>query len=202
MFQHGSPKPCCDSFRKSERTPIENKVRMKKITDRRLRFRAVIEINGINPYVPVRSDHAGRLKNGWRRPMPVRVQINGKPETPWRINLMPMGNGDFFLYLHEQVRKASNTRVGDIVTVTLAFDHDYRGGPAHPMPPWFGDELKRNPDAQEGWDNLTPSRQKEILRYFVGLKSSAAQQRNVVRALHVLAGGKGRFMARDWKGGK
>jgi Domain of unknown function (DUF1905)/Bacteriocin-protection, YdeI or OmpD-Associated len=169
---------------------------------RRLRFRAAIEINGINPYVPVRSDQAKRLKNAWRRPMPVRVQINSKPDTPWRINLMPMGNGDFFLYLHEQVRKASNTRVGDVVTVTLEFDHDYRGGPAHPMPPWFGDELKRNPNAQKGWDNLTPSRRKEILRYFVGLKSPAAQQRNAVKALHVLAGAKGRFMARDWSGGK
>jgi len=42
----------------------------------------------------------GRLKSDWHRPMPVRVQVNGKARYPrWRINLMPVGDGDFFLYL-------------------------------------------------------------------------------------------------------
>jgi hypothetical protein len=163
-----------------------------------LRFRSRIEINKINPYVLVRADQAARLKSNWRRPMPVRVQVNGKPDTPWRIILMPVGDGDFFLYLHGHVRKASGTSVGDVASIILAFDDDYKGGPAHPMPPWFGDELDRNPDAQKGWGNLTPSRQKEILRYFAGLKSPAAQERNVREALHVLAGGTARFMAREW----
>ncbi len=163
-----------------------------------LRFRSRIEINKINPYVLVRADQAARLKSDWRRPMPVRVQVNGKPDTPWRINLMPVGDGDFFLYLHGHVRKASGTGVGDVVSLTLAFDDQYKGGPAHPMPPWFGHELDRSPKARKGWANLTPSRQKEILRYFAGLKSPAARERNLRRALHVLAGGKARFMARDW----
>ena len=66
------------------------------------------------------------------------------------------------------------------------------------MPAWFGDELERDPDAEKGWARLPPSRRKEIQRYFAGLKSAAAQERNLRRALHVLAGGKARFMARDW----
>jgi len=45
---------------------------------------------------------------------------------------------------------------------------------------------------------LIPSRQKEILRYFAGLKSAEAQERNLQRAIHVLSGGKARFMARSW----
>ena len=163
-----------------------------------LRFRSRIEINKINPYVLVRADQAARLKSNWRRPMPVRVKVNGTPDTPWRTNLMPVGDGHFFLYLHGQVRKASDTSVGDSVSITLEFDDEYKGGPAHPMPPWFGDELDRNPNAKKGWANLTPSRRKEILRYFAGLKSAAAQERNVRKALHVLAGGKARFMARAW----
>ena len=163
-----------------------------------LRFRSRIAINKINPYVLVRADQAARLRSNWRRPMPVRVQVNGKPAAPWRINLMPVGDGNFFLYLHGQVRKASGTSVGDLVSITLAFDAEYKGGPAHPMPRLFGDELDRHPDAKARWTSLTPSRRKEILRYFAGLKSAAAQERNVRRALHVLAGGKARFMARDW----
>jgi hypothetical protein len=163
-----------------------------------LRFRSRIEINKINPYVLVRADQAAKLKENWRKPMPVRVQVDGKPDTPWRVNLMPVGDGDFFLYLHALVRKASGTGVGDIVSVALEFDERYKGGPAHPTPPWFGDELGRNIAAKHGWDRLRPSLQKEILRYFAGLKSAEAQQRNVQKALHVLAGGKARFMARSW----
>ena len=165
-----------------------------------LRFQSRIEINKINPYVLVRADQASQLKRNWRRPMPVCVRVNGKPDTAWRINLMPVGDGNFFLYLHEHVRKASSTGVGDIVTVMIEFDDEYKGGPAHPMPSWFGDELDRNPDAQQGWDSLSPSRQKEILRYFAQLKSPQAHQRNVRKALHVLSGGKAWFMARSWNG--
>jgi len=163
-----------------------------------VRFRSRIEIDKINPYVFVSADRAARLKKNWRKPMPVRIQVNGKPDTPWRINLMPVGGGNFFLYLHGHVRKASGTSAGDVVNLTLQFDDEYKSGPAHPIPSWFGDELVLNPRAKKGWDILTPGRQKEILRYFAGLKSPQAQRRNVQRALYVLAGGKARFMARDW----
>jgi hypothetical protein len=44
-----------------------------------LRFRATIKLNGINPYVLVRPGQAARLKTGWRKPMPVKIRINGKP---------------------------------------------------------------------------------------------------------------------------
>ena len=99
-----------------------------------LRFRSRIEINGINPYVLVDAEKASRLKKSWRRPMPVRIQVNGKPDTPWRINLMPAGDGAFYLYLHGDVRKASGTDVGDVVSLRVEFDDAYKGGPAHPMP--------------------------------------------------------------------
>jgi hypothetical protein len=89
-----------------------------------LRFRTRMEINKINPYVLVRANQAARLKSDWRRPMPVHVQVNGKPDTPWRINPMPVGDGDFFLYLHGHVRKASGTGAGDVVSITLAFDDE------------------------------------------------------------------------------
>jgi hypothetical protein len=164
----------------------------------RLEFRARIEIRGVNPYVLVSAEQAERLKPDWRKPMPVRIQVNGKPDPPWRINAMPVGDGSFFLYLRGQVRKDSGTDVGDVVSVTIAFNEDYRGGPEDPVPSWFAEALKQNPLAQRGWADLPPNRQKEIVRYLVQLKSSEAQTRNVEKALHVLAGGKARFMARLW----
>lgn len=163
-----------------------------------MRFRATILITGANPYVPVSARLASRLKQSWRRPMPVLVQINGLPKPPWRVNMMPQGDGSFYLYLAGSVRKASGTRVGDVISVQLQFDESYRGGPTHAMPSWFGQRLLRNQQAKRGWDRLAPSRKKEILRYFAGLKSVAAQQRNAQRAIRVLAGAKERFMARDW----
>jgi hypothetical protein len=165
-----------------------------------LNWRSRIAIRGINPYVLVDAHRARQLRTGWRKPMPVRVQVNYKPDVPWRVNLMPVGDGSFYLYLAQSVRQAAGVLVGDLVRVRLWFDHDYRGGPAHPMPAWFRRPLNSRPRAKAAWDRLTPSRQKEILRYFAALKTPSARARNVQRALLVLSGESGRFMARDWNG--
>ncbi len=58
-----------------------------------LRFRALIEINVINPYVLIGATRAARIRKGWRRPLPVRIRVNGQPKKPWRVNLMPVGDG-------------------------------------------------------------------------------------------------------------
>jgi hypothetical protein len=166
-----------------------------------LRFTAVIAINNINPYVEVDAKRAEALKPGWRKPMPVCVRINGIPEKAWRINMMPMGDGSFYLYLHGSVRKASGTGVGDRVKVEIAFDEEYRSGPQHPMPPWFRAALKTEPRARKSWDALIPSRKKEMLRHLDRLISQAAKERNLAKAMHVLSGKPGRFMARSWKDG-
>jgi Domain of unknown function (DUF1905)/Bacteriocin-protection, YdeI or OmpD-Associated len=167
-----------------------------------LRFRSTIKIRGINPYVPVDAELAMRLKKNWRKPLPVLVRINGKPKQSWRINMMPTGDGSFYLYLHETIRNASGTRVGDRVTVELSFDRDYRGGPAHPLPRWFNAALRANRQAKLAWGALIPSRRKEILRYFASLKSSGAKARNLKQAMAALSGKEVRFMARTWKDGK
>lgn len=44
-----------------------------------LRFNATIEIYNGNPYILVNATRATQLKTNWRKPMPVLVQINGKP---------------------------------------------------------------------------------------------------------------------------
>jgi hypothetical protein len=142
-------------------------------------FDAVIQIRGINPFVEVSSSTAAVLKPGWRRPLPVMIRINGKPADLWRVNMMPMGNGNFYLYLHETVRKASGTAVGDRVKQAL----------------------ESNPGAEKNWNALIPSRQKEIVRYLSQLVTPDAQTRNLAKALHVLSGEEARFMARDWKNG-
>src|SRR6266851_2480294 len=166
-----------------------------------LRFSSIIKIRQPNPYIFVTPAQAKAIKPSWRKPLPVLVRINGRPAEPWRINMMPVGDGSFYLYLHGDVRRASGTKVGDRVQVEVRFDAEYRNGPQHPMPSWFKAALRKSPRAAKNWEALIPSRKKEILRYFARLKSLEARERNLERALYVLSGRKGRFMARVWNQG-
>ncbi len=162
------------------------------------RFSAVIKLRGINPYVLVSAARARAIKPDWRKPLPVRVRVNDAPVKPVRVNMMPAGDGTFYLYLREEIRKASGTGLGDRVQVEVSFDEGYRNGPMDPMPSWFRAGLRKHRQAKAGWEALTPSRQKEILRYFAALKTDEARARNLERSLTFLSGG-GRFMARDKK---
>ena len=77
----------------------------------------------------------------------------------------------------------------------------YRGGPQHPMPSWFARALAQIPKALRKWNSLTPSRRKEVLRYFSRLKSQAARKRNLERILPALSGQPCRMMGRVWVDG-
>lgn len=166
-----------------------------------LLFTGTIEIRGINPFVRVTKEQAEQLRPDWRRPLPVLVQVDGQPNPPWEINMMPAGDGSFYLYLHGSVRKAAGKEVGDQADFSVSFNPKYRGGPAQGLPAWFEQALSENRVARENWEKLTPSRQKEIVRYFSSLKSDEARERHLKRALAVLSGESGRFMARSWMDG-
>lgn len=166
-----------------------------------LKFQAIIKIRGINPFIAVSAVKATSLKPGWRKPLPVLLRINGKPAMPSRTNLMPAGDGSFYLYLNGVIRTAAGVSVGDRVRVEIAFDSSYRSGPLHSMPVWFRETLKEHPEAEANWVALSPSRKKEILRYFAGLKSPESRARNLAKSIQVLSGANGRFMGRLWMTG-
>src|SRR3569623_2397164 len=146
-------------------------------------FTAQIEIRGINPYVLVSAKRAQEIKAGWKKPMPVRLQVTGEPRPARRINMMPVGDGSFYLYLDGEVRKASGTQVGDTVEVSVTFDAGYRPGPQHDMLPAFAERLSKDALARARWESLVPSLQKEILRYLANLKSEDTRHRNIERAI-------------------
>lgn len=163
-----------------------------------MRFTAVMAIRDGNPFIAVSATRATRLKPGWRKPMPVVVRIDNKPAAGWRINMMPAGDGSFYLYLHGAVRKASGTGVGDRVQVDVTFDAAYKGGPQE-LPDWFAKALAQDKLATANWRKLAPSRQKEIARYLGGLKSDAGKARNLEKAMRMLGGKPTRWLAREWK---
>src|SRR5882724_4390568 len=125
-------------------------------------FTSVIKIRGVNPFILVSASRANTIKPDWRKPLPVLLRISGEPAgnhaakhtKPWRTNMMPAGDGSFYLYLHGEIRKASGTAVGDRVRVEIEFDPSYRNGPQHPMPPEFKQALRGNPHAREHWKAL------------------------------------------------
>lgn len=116
--------------------------------------------------------------------------------------MMPLGDGSFYLYLHNDIRKPTGTAVGDKVEVTLWFDDEYKGGPLQEVPEYILEALRENSVVQANWEALPPSRKKEVVRYFAGLKSQEARQNNIKRLLSVLSGASERFLARDWRDGR
>lgn len=161
-----------------------------------VRFTQRIELRGINPYLLVSAKLAQQLRPGWRKPLPVRVTINEKPRSPARVNLMPAGDGSFYMYLNGPLREVSGTAVGDRVTARVSFDARYRGGPTHAVPPSLELGLRARPKLARAWERLTPSRRKEILRYLAGLRTAAARERNIVKLLATLARPDQEFLGR------
>ena len=155
-------------------------------------FSARLEIIVGNPYVfvpaPVLSQlfqQAGRDKG----PVPVRGTINGKAYQQTLVKYA----GDWRLYINLQMLKDSPRRIGEVLEVRIEFDPSDR---SIAMPPKLKAALENNASAKAVFDGLSPSRQKEIVRYIAQLKTEASVERNVARAINFLLG-KGRFVGRD-----
>ena len=155
-------------------------------------FSDKIKIIGINPYVvPPASALKAIFKAAGKEkgPVPVKGTLNGKPF----IQTLVKYSGKWRLYLNGPMRKAAGIGVGDVAEVKLAFDPKDRTIVMHPE---LKQALLKNKTAKAVFDNLAPSRQKEIVRYISSLKSEVAIEKNIKRALAFLSG-KERFAGRD-----
>ena len=155
-------------------------------------FKASIEIIGINPFVFVPD---GVLQNLWEQagtskgPVPVRGCLNG---SPYRQTLVKF-KGYWCLYINMVMLPHSPRRVGEEITLTLAYDPVSRT----PTPPqkWLA-ALAENAEAEKVFKGLAPSRQAEIVRTLARLKTEAALTRNIKRAIAFLLG-RERFAGRN-----
>jgi hypothetical protein len=156
------------------------------------RFKARIEIIGINPFVfvPDKVLKAIFMQAGTDKgPIPIHGTING---SPYQQTLVKYA-GDWRLYINTTMLKDSPKRIGETVALTAAFDTVDRSIAPHPK---LAAALSNNTDAKKAFERLPASRQKEIIRYIAGLKTEASIERNVGRAIDFLLG-KGRFVGRD-----
>ena len=155
-------------------------------------FSTKIAIIGINPYVllpaPVLKElfkQAGKDKG----PIPVKGTLNGHAFTQTLVKY----SGKWRLYLNTPMRQAAGIGVGDIARVELFFDPAPQTLIMHAE---LEKALAKNKKAQKAFEQLSPYRQKEIIRYINSLKSEVSVQKNISKALNHLTG-KDRFVGRD-----
>lgn len=157
-----------------------------------LRFKAKLEIIGINPFVDVPARilakiflQAGKDKG----PIPIRGTVNGEAYTQTLVKYQ----GSWRLYVNARMLSNSPQRIGETLTVTVVFDQADRTIEPHPK---LLHALKHNKKAKAIFDGLRPSLQKEIVRYIASLKTEKSIEENVTKAIAFLLG-KGRFVGRD-----
>lgn len=155
-------------------------------------FKAELKIIDINPFVYVPEAildelfaRAGKSKG----PIPIRGALNGKPYQQTLVRF----RGEWRLYVNTTMLPDSPQRIGEEVTITVEYDPADRTIEPHPK---LAQALQENPEAQQVFDSLPPSRQKEIVRYFSFLKTEESVDKNVKRAIGFLLGQE-RFIGRD-----
>ena len=155
-------------------------------------FHAKLEIIGINPFVFLPSEILGSIFLDAKKSkghIPVRGTINSKPFQQTLVKY----SGDWRLYVNLTMLKNSTKRIGEEIEVEIEFDPGDRIIKPHPK--WVT-ALAKNKEANKVFEKLSPSRQKEIVRYFSNLKTEQSVERNIERAINFLLG-KGRFAGRE-----
>jgi len=102
-------------------------------------------------------------------------------------------SGEWRLYINMTMLKNSPQRIGEKVEITIQYDPRKR---EIEPPEAFVAALDAHPAAKNVFNNLSPSRKLEIVRYLAKLKSEDSLNKNVKRAILFLLG-KERFVGRD-----
>ncbi len=145
-----------------------------------LEFKEIIDKVGINPCVAVPQNiSTGLSLKGY---IPVELDLDG---TEHIANLVPLGSGNYRLYLNGVMLKATGWEVGDKVSIRLRHDPKPR---LEPVPQALVEAFRSHPVAHANFDSLPPSRRKEISRYINNLKSPEAIERNVSKVVAALEG--------------
>jgi uncharacterized protein YdeI (YjbR/CyaY-like superfamily) len=95
--------------------------------------------------------------------------------------------GAWRLYINGEMRQAAGVDVGDQANIKIEFDPVLR---KEGMPSKLIEALSRNKSAKTAFEKLTPSRQKEILRYLNNMKTETSLERNIEKIIRHLSGKK------------
>jgi uncharacterized protein YdeI (YjbR/CyaY-like superfamily) len=156
------------------------------------KFKATIEIIGVNPFVFIPENileeifkQSGKNKG----PIPIKGTVNNNPY----IQTLMKFKGLWRLYINTIMLKDSPKRIGEEIELTIVFDPTKRTIIPNRK---LIKALEDNIEAKKVFDELSPSRQHEIIRYISALKTEENIDKNIVKAIDFLLG-KGRFVGRD-----
>lgn len=156
------------------------------------RFKAVLEIIGVNPFVSVPASVLKQIfKKAGKEKGHIRIKgtVNGKTYQQTLVKY----SGHWRLYINTTMLKNSPKRIGEKIEITIEFNPEPR---TVKVPEAFVSALNKNKNAKIVFENLPPSRRLEIERYLANLKTEESLQRNILRAINFLEG-KERFVGRD-----
>ncbi len=156
------------------------------------KFNAILKIIVGNPFVFIPIEILNNIfqqANKNRSSIPVKGTINGKYYQQTLVKY----SGEWRLYVNMKMLNKSPQRIGEIIDVEIEFDPSDRTIKPHPK---LISALAANRKANDIFEKLSPSRQKEIIRYISNLKTEKSIDRNVKRAINFLLG-KERFVGRD-----
>jgi len=155
------------------------------------RFNAKIKLIGVNPYVSLPRKilllifkDAGKDK-GY---IPVCGTVNDKPFTQTLVRY----SGQWRFYINTKILSNSPNRIGEQIEITISLDSRDRTIAPHPG---LTTALEKNKKAKIAYENLSPSRQKEIVRYISQLKTEESITRNILRVIDFLQE-RGKFVGR------
>ncbi len=155
-------------------------------------FKANLDIIGINPFVFLPEEVLAALLaqvGQHKGKVPIKGTVNGKP---YRQTLVKYA-GAWRLYINMAMLKDSPKRVGEEIAVGIEYDPEDRSIAMHPR---LAAVLAETPAAKAVFQQLSPSRQHEIVRYIAHLKSEESVEKNVAKAIAFLLG-QGRFAGRE-----
>src|SRR5688572_27203004 len=140
-------------------------------------FRAKIYKVGINPCVKVPAHITDTMK-----PVKGYIPIKGKIENhAFKQTLVPVKGALYRLYVNGPMLKGGKVILGQ--TVNFIIEQNFTSRKREfPMLKTFKTELDKH-QVHAAFNMLTPSRQKEILKYLNYLKSEEALQRNINKVI-------------------
>jgi hypothetical protein len=152
------------------------------------KFTAKIEIIVGNPYVHVPPAVLKAIFKNFGKEkgqIPIRGKLNGAEFKQTLVRYM----GDWRLYLNGVMLKNAGVDfktgeirfvVGKEVNVEVEFDSVSRKLPMHPK---LKKALSKDKIAYDAYNELSPSRKHEILRYLGFMKSEESTDRNIIRII-------------------
>ena len=114
----------------------------------------------------------------------VKGMINGQP---YRSTALPSGDGSHYLVVGKEIRDQINARQGDQVQVTIELDLEERHVD---IPEDLQEALAGDPQAQQVFEKMSYSHQKEYVDWIQGAKKAETRRTRIEKTIGSIRAGK------------